>query len=95
MAYCPKCNHFVSLKEIFLKPMECPKCKLKLGFEKKQYRQVTRPGIFIALLLFFNVYYTMDPVKRMLLNVILLVLWLLFFVRFIQYLRSVIMIERR
>ena len=87
MAYCLNCQHYMSPKELITKPMVCEGCGKKLRFDKKEYRAVTRPGIFTALLILFNTYYTPDPIYRAGIAIVLLILWFIFFTRFIKYLK--------
>jgi len=88
MARCPKCQHYLTPMRIMTRPFVCPICYIKLGFNKKEYGHVARPGIFIALFLLFNLFYTVDYSMKVYINLALLVIWFIFFKRYIDYLKS-------
>lgn len=86
MAYCPECPTYISVKEIMTGPLECPGCQKVLKFPREEYRHVTRPGLYIALFMCANMYVNQPDRIRGLISVALIVLWFVFFRRFLRYL---------
>lgn len=95
MAYCGNCQQHIKAWDLMTKPLICPNCKKKITFKKDEYKNVTRPGIYIAIALIINVSVTVDPLQRFLLNIIILSVWFAFFIRFVRYLdRTIVEIEQ-
>ena len=88
MAYCPRCKDYISPKYIFTDKLDCPSCHTELQFEKEEYKQVTRPGIYIAIFIVSNTMFVHEVKTRFVINVVLLVLWFIFFKRYIKYLNN-------
>ncbi len=85
MAYCPDCQTHISVKEIMTGSLECPRCERVLKFPRDEYRQVTRPGFYIAMFMCANMYVQQPGRTRGLISVILIILWFIFFRRFLKY----------
>ena len=88
MATCPNCHHYFTPMEIMTQPPFCPQCHKKVQFNRKEYKKVARPGLYIAVVFFFNMIITVNPMKRLFLNLLLMALWFAFFKRYLEYLKQ-------
>lgn len=88
MAQCPNCHNQLSTKQVLSGPLRCPECGKGLKFPRREYKNVTRPGFYIAVFILANSFTVEDTRMRFAVNVVLLVLWFMFFKRFIRYIRE-------
>lgn len=88
MAICPRCKSNLSVKQLMNGILECQQCGGSLRYEPTEYKQITRPGIYIALFIVTNTFVVHEPRMRFIINIILLTLWFIFFKRFLDYLNK-------
>ncbi len=88
MAYCPQCKNSIDPQQMSTHVIECLECHLELKFKKDEYKRIVRPGIYILSLFIFNMFFTNQPSKRLILNVMILFLWFAFYWRYKNYLKS-------
>ena len=91
MAECPNCHNQLTLKQILSGPLACPSCHKALRFPRAEYRTVVRPGFYIAIFILTNSMTVHDPQLRIAINVVLLVLWFIFFKRFLHYIQLAVL----
>lgn len=91
MAECPNCHHRLSTKQIMTGPLVCPFCEKPLRFPREEYKNVTRPGFYIAVFIITNSYAVHEPRLRFAINIVLLVLWFIFFKRFLRYMHEAVL----
>lgn len=94
MAYCPNCQKHLPPKEVMTHTITCPYCQRELAFKKKEYKQIIRPGLYIIFVLIFNMFFTEDRMLRMGLNILLLILWFLFYRRLKRYLEETQLVNK-
>lgn len=85
MAQCPNCHAYISTKQVLSGPLVCPACEQSLRFPREEYKNITRPGFYIAIFILTNSMTVHDARLRFAINVVLLVLWFIFFKRFLRY----------
>ncbi|MCA9395474.1 MAG: hypothetical protein KC900_14830 [Candidatus Omnitrophica bacterium] len=88
MAKCPNCHSHLSIKQVLTGPLRCQECGKLLKFPRHEYRNVTRPGFYIAVFILANSVTVADARMRFAINGVLLVLWFIFFKRFIRYIHE-------
>ncbi len=87
MPDCPQCKTHIPTFDAMTKPLVCPQCHARLGFNAKGYNQITRPGLYIAFALMMNMYLTQEILKRLFMNVVILIVWFAFLLRLIHYIK--------
>ena len=88
MAYCPNCQYYIDPQEIQVQEIVCPKCQLELRFNRKEYKLIVRPGLYIVGLFLFNSFMTENHLQRVAINFVILLLWFAFYIRFKNYLKE-------
>lgn len=88
MAYCSECQHYISYKDIMTKELVCEECHTALRFNSPDYKNVTRPGFYIAIFLMMNVYMLDHSPLQPLISLLLVILWFIFFRRFIKFIHE-------
>lgn len=87
MAYCPCCQHYIEPKTFHTQALVCPSCQQFIRFNKKEYNQVIRPGVFIVAVFILNAFVTQEFYQRLFINISLLLIWFAFYLRFRNYLK--------
>lgn len=86
MAFCPQCKTNLSVKQLMSGNLVCQQCGQALKFVASEYKQVTSPGIYIAIFIIINTVIVQEPKIKYMINILLLILWFIFFKRFLDYL---------
>lgn len=68
--------------------LQCQQCGESLRYEPREYKQITRPGLYIAVFIISNTIMVHEPRLRFIINIVLLTLWFIFFKRFLDYLNK-------
>jgi len=90
MANCPKCNATILITQIMIHskwaPIVCKKCNSKLHFNKKAWRVMIFPSVVLMVL---NLLVLNFQRSNFSMQIAILVLFFVFFVKFIMDLNSI------
>ena len=87
MAYCCHCKYYIPPQEISGHEVVCPQCSTLLRFNKKEYKHIVRPGIYVVILFIVNSFFTEDHLLRLKIDAAIIIVWFAFYLRFRNYLK--------